>query len=360
MRIERISTRMVSLPVAKPFKIYYGHVIDSIGHVLVEAYSNEGHVGIGYAFMYWMLPILKTAIYELKGLAIGKDPFAVKSIWRDMVAATTQFGPGGLAHFAISAIDVALWDLLGKVVGKPLYLLLGGGREQVPCYYPGFWRSTPASDLGEEAEEARQRGFKAVKMKLGGEGSMEKEIERVRVVREAVGEDISLMVDANQGWSPDFTLKIGERLKEYNIYWIEDPVPYADMEGRSRVAAGLDIPIATGEEQYTKSGFLQLVEHKAADIFNIDLQRVGGITGWLGIASFLEARGLVFTSHLLPEIQCHLIATTEKGLTVEHMPWSFGLFKEEPKVEGGFIQLPKAPGIGLELDEEAIRRYELR
>ncbi|MBI2909012.1 MAG: mandelate racemase/muconate lactonizing enzyme family protein [Chloroflexi bacterium] len=360
LKIQRITTRMVSLPVARPFRIYYGDPVTSLGYVLVQAYSNEGHTGYGYAFLYWKLPILRTAIDELKDVALGRDPFEVRNIWRDMVTATTQFGPGGLAHVAISAIDVALWDLLAKVVGEPLYVLLGGGRDRVPCYYPGFWRSTPASELGAEAEEARQQGFRAVKMKLGGEASLEKEIERVKAVRAAIGDDISLMVDANQGWSADFAIKIGERLKDYNIYWMEDPVPHDDLQGSARVAASLDIPVSTGEGAYTRAELAQMVDHGAGDIYNLDSQRLGGVTGWLRAASFLEARDLRFTAHLFPEIQCHLIASAEKGLTVEHMPWSFALFKEPPKVIDGFIQLPQAPGIGLELDEEAIKRYEVR
>lgn len=362
MHIERISTRLLLIPLAKPYRSSLGRVIDSIGHVLVQAYTNEGHVGTGYAFSLdnRKLPALKAVVDELKDLAIGKDPFAVKSIWRSMVHSAYWFGPGGFMHFAIAAIDVALWDLLGKVTGKPLYMLLGGWREQIPCYYPGFWRSNPTSELGAEAETYRKQGFKAVKMRLGGEGRLEAEIERVRVVREALGENIDLMVDANQAWSPDTALWMGERLKEYNPYWLEDPVAYDDLDGRARVAAGLDIPIASGEEEYTKAGFRQLIEHKAADIFNLDLERVGGVTGWLSIAAFLEARNLPFTAHLVPEIQCHLISATERGLTVEFMPWSFGLYKQPPKVEGGLIQLPKGPGIGLELDEETIKKYEVK
>ncbi|MFH1485697.1 MAG: mandelate racemase/muconate lactonizing enzyme family protein [Chloroflexota bacterium] len=363
MHTERITTRLLALPLEKPYRSSLGRVIDSVGHVLVQAYSSEGHVGTGYAFLlldHRMLIPLKSLVDELKDVAIGKDPFAVKSVWRSMIDATRWLGPGGLANFAICAIDVALWDLLGKVTGRPLYMLLGGWREQVPCYRPGFWRSTPTSEFSEEAESHRRQGFRAVKLRLGGESSLEKEIDRVRTAREALGNDIALMVDANQAWSPEAALWIGQRLQEYEIYWLEDPVAYDDLEGRARVAAALDIPIASGEEQYTKPGFLQLIERKAADIFNLDLERVGGITGWLSIASLLEARNLPFAAHLVPEIQCHLISATEKGLTVEFMPWSFPLYGEALKVEAGLIQLPKGPGIGLELDEESIRKYELK
>lgn len=362
MHIERISTRVVDLPLEKPYLSSLGRVIASIGHVVVEARSNEGHVGIGYAFSMdnSKLPVIKAAVDDLRRFALDKDPFAVKSIWRSMTSNAFWFGPGGLMNFAICAIDVAVWDLLGKITGKPLSLLLGGGREQVPCYRPGFWRSTPTSEFGAEAERFRNEGFGAVKLRVGAEKDLKNEVERVRIAREALGDDMDLMVDANQAWSPDSAIWVGERIKQYNPFWLEDPVAYDDLDGRTRAAAGIDIPIASGEEQYTKLGFLQLIERKAADIFNLDLERVGGITGWLGISAFLEARNLPFSAHLVPEIQCHLLSTTEKGVTVEYMPWSFGLYKEPPKVEGGFLHVPKGPGIGLEIDEAAVKKYEVK
>lgn len=359
MHIEQISTRLLSLPLKKPHRTSRDVVVDSVGHVLVQARTNEGHVGTGYTLsIYRQLPALKAATDELKELAIGKDPFAVRSIWKSMMASASWFGPG-ILYFAISAIDIALWDLLGKVTGKSLSMLLGGWREQVPCYYTGFRRSTPIQGLAEEAADCLRQGFGGVKIKSGGEPTLDKEIERAKTVREALGGDASLMVDPNQAWSPDLAIKMGERLKEHNIAWIEDPVPNEDMDGRSRVAACLDIPIATGEDQFTKTAFLQLIEHKVADIFNVDVQRAGGITGWLDLTAFLEARDRTFAGHHLPEIQCHLMSTTAKGLAIEYVPYSMGLYKEGPKIEGGFIHVPKGPGIGLEIAEEAIERYEL-
>lgn len=362
MRVEAISARVLAIPLDRPFRSSLGWTIDWLGNVLVQARSNEGHVGTGYAFTLDndRLPVLKAAIDSLTPVAVGRDPFEVRAVWRDMMTATAWFRPGGLIHFAIAAIDVALWDLLGKVTGKPLYLLLGGGRDQVPCYRPGFWRSIPTDKLSVEARQYRQEGFRAVKMKLGAHNNMELEIERVRVVREAIGDDVALMVDPNQAWSPDFAVKMGERLREYNPYWIEDPTSYADMDGRAKVAQALDIPIASGEEQFTRRGFLELIEHGAADIFNLDLQKLAGITGWLDVAAFLEARNLPFATHHAPEIQCHLLATTTNGLTIEFMPRSFALYREPPKVVNGMLQVPQGPGIGLDIDEEASKRFEMK
>ncbi|MBI2906858.1 MAG: mandelate racemase/muconate lactonizing enzyme family protein [Chloroflexi bacterium] len=362
MHIESISTRVVDLPLEKPYLSSLGRVMESIGHVLAEARSNEGHVGIGYAFSMdnSKLPVIKAAVDDLRRFAIGKDPFTVKSIWRSMASNAFWFGPGGLMNFAICAIDVAVWDLLGKITGRPLSLLLGGGREAVPCYRPGFWRSTPTSEFGAEAERYRKEGFKAVKLRVGGEKDLNSEVERVRAAREALGNDIDLMVDANQAWSAESALWVGDRIKKYDPFWLEDPVPYEDLEGRSRAAACIDIPIASGEEEYTRRGFLQLIEHEAADIFNLDLERVGGITGWLSVSAFLEARNKPFSCHLVPEIQCHLLATAEKGVTVEYMPWSFGLYREQPRVRDGLMVVPTGPGIGLEIDEAAIKKHEVK
>ncbi|MFH1484986.1 MAG: mandelate racemase/muconate lactonizing enzyme family protein, partial [Chloroflexota bacterium] len=283
-----------------------------------------------------------------------------KSIWQSMVKDTYWFGPAGIITFAISAIDIALWDLLGKITGKPLYVLLGGSRDRVPCYYTGFRRSTPVGELGEEALTMVRQGFTAFKVKLGGEDTLEKEIERVKAVREAIGDGYKVMVDPNQAWTADQTIMIGDSLEKYDIYWLEDPIPYEDMEGRVRVASCLDIPIASGEDIYTRSQFRELAENKAADIFNVDLQRVGGVTGWLDVTSFLEGRALPFAGHWFSEIQCHLFAASQKGLTLEYMPWHFGLYKQTPKIENGLIELPKGPGLGWEIDEEALRRYEAK
>ncbi|MBI2906516.1 MAG: mandelate racemase/muconate lactonizing enzyme family protein [Chloroflexi bacterium] len=361
MRIKSISTRVLSLPADSPFRTSLGVLIRSAGHILIEARSDEGHAGYGYVVsLYGYLKALKSAIEEVRELVVGKDPFAVKSLWRTMMAHTGWFGPAGLMHAAISGIDMALWDLLGKVVDRPLAVLLGSARDKVPCYHVGFWRSTSLPELAKEAELYRDQGFKAVKMKVGGEDHLDKEIERVRVVRGSLGEDIALMVDPNQAWTPDIAISMGERLREYDIYWLEDPVPYDDMDGRARVAECLDIPIASGEEVPNRAGFAQLVVRRAADIFNVDLQRVAGITGWLDVASFLEARNCVLTAHALPEVQCQLIAASPKGLTVEYLTRSAALFKQGPKIDAGFIELPKGPGLGLEIDEEAVKKYEVK
>lgn len=346
---------------SQPYTSSVGWTIGAVGHVMVEARTSEGHIGIGYArsLHNGKLPAIRAAIEDVKRLAIGEDPFAVIRIWREMMANNYWFGPGGLINFAISAIDIALWDLLGQVTGKPLYVLLGGGRQRVPCYYTGFRRSTPADHLGMEAAMLRTQGLTAFKIKVGGEDSLDKEIERVRAVREAIGDDMALMVDPNRAWSADVTIEMGARMEPYNLRWLEDPIPYEDMEGRTRVAACLEVPIASGEDMYTGSQFRDLAEHKAADIFNVDLQRVGGISGWLDVTSFLEGRNLPYAGHWFSEIQCHLFATTEKGLTLEYMPWHFGLHKKKPRIVNGLMELPQGPGIGWEIDEELVKRYEI-
>jgi L-alanine-DL-glutamate epimerase-like enolase superfamily enzyme len=202
-------------------------------------------------------------------------------------------------------------------------------------------------------------GFRQMKMQLAGEPTAMREVERVRVLRESIGEEIDLMGDANQRWNVNQAIEIGRRLEPYHLFWMEDPVAHDDYAGMARVADALTTPIAAGEYHYGITPFRHMLEARSIDVVMIDLLRVGGITPWLKVAGMAEAFNLQVISHVLPEIHVHLIAGIPNGLTVEYMPWTIGLWEETPTIEGGQIVAPQKPGLGLTFDVDALKRYQV-
>jgi L-alanine-DL-glutamate epimerase-like enolase superfamily enzyme len=242
-----------------------------------------------------------------------------------------------------------LWDIQGKAFGKPVYQLLGGFRDRVPTYASGYlWRTYDRKALAEWGPKLVEQGFRAMKFRMGAEDSPTKEIERMKALREAVGDDITLMVDINQGWDVNQAIKVGRAMERYNLYWLEDPVHHLDYNGLARIAAVLDLPIAAGEYVYGLLPFQHLLERQSIDIAMIDLLRAGGLTPWMKIAHLAEGYNVPVVTHLAPEILCHALAAVPNGLYLEHMPWSFELFREVPQVENGQFVLSQKPGLGLE------------
>ena len=213
--------------------------------------------------------------------------------------------------------------------------------------------------LGKAGKRLRDMGFRQMKMQCGSEPTVAASLERVLVVREAVGPDVDLMCDINQLWSVNHAIEVGRRLEPYHLYWLEDPVAHDDYAGLARVADALTTPIAAGEYHYGIVPFRHLLEARSIDVVMIDLVRVGGITQWMKVAGMAEAFNLPVVSHLVPELHVHLVAAIPNGLTVEYMPWTLRLFEETPALEGGRLTVPTKLGLGLAFDQAAIKRYEV-
>jgi L-alanine-DL-glutamate epimerase-like enolase superfamily enzyme len=211
--------------------------------------------------------------------------------------------------------------------------------------------------LAETAPRLVKDGFKAMKFRLGAEPTAAKELERVQVMREAVGPDVTLMIDINQAWDVNQAISIGRHLAEYDIYWLEDPTHFQDYAGLARIADALETPIAAGEYHYGIAPFRHMLEARSIDVVMVDLMRAGGITGWMKVAHMAEAFNLPVVTHLAPEVLMHALAAVPNGTMAEYMPWSLGLFTELPKVEDGELVLPQTPGLGLEFDEAALDKY---
>jgi L-talarate/galactarate dehydratase len=361
MKITRVTTRVLRTPADNPLVVGLPAPTDTREFVTLELGTDQGLVGLGLTFFGGVLTsALKAAVDALAGLIVGDDPTQVEAIAAKLRHAAGSSGPGGIFTLALSAIDIACWDLKGKAVAQSLCALLGGLRDRVPTYASGaLMRPHPVDYLAKAGPRLLDRGFRQMKMQCGSEPTVAASVERVRVVREAIGPDVDLMCDINQLWSVNHAIEVGRRVEPYHLYWLEDPVAHDDYAGLARVADTLVTPIAAGEYHYGIVPFRHLLEARAIDIVMIDLLRVGGITQWMKVAGMAEAFNLPVVSHLVPEIHVHLVAAIPNGLTVEYMPWTLSLFEDTPAIEGGQLVVPTRPGLGLAFDQSAIKRYQV-
>jgi L-talarate/galactarate dehydratase len=361
MKITGAVTRVLRTPADNPLVVGLPAPADTREFVTIELQTDTGLVGIGLTFFGGALtPALKSAVEALAALLVGDDPTQVEAIAAKLRRAAGSSGPGGIFTLALSAIDIACWDLRGKAAGQSVCALLGGLRSRVPTYASGaLMRVHPVDYLAKAGPRLVDMGFRQMKMQCGSEPTVGASVERVRVLREAIGPDIDLMCDINQLWSVHHAIDVARRVEPYHLYWLEDPVAHDDYAGLARVADALTTPIAAGEYHYGIVPFRHLLEARSIDIVMIDVLRVGGITQWLKVAGMAEAFNLPVVSHLVPEIHVHLIAAIPNGLTVEYMPWSLRLFEETPVLARGELTVPSRPGLGLAFDGKAIERYEV-
>ena len=361
MKITSIRTRIVELPADEPLADAPENPHGKRPFVTLELGTGGGVEGLGVTFFGGAITgALKRAVDELGALILGDDPLRPEAIAQKLRNATGYAGPAGVFTLALSAIDMALWDIKAKAANLPLWKLLGGARERVPTYASGaLMRELPLDRAAAAARKLVETGFREVKMQLAlpGETSPEREVERARVIREAVGSNTTLMVDINQRWRPEQAIDIGQRLKEFNLGWLEDVTVADDFAGLARVADALSTPVAGGEYLWGIAPFRHMLEARSVDIVMNDLVRVGGITQWLKVAGMAEAFNLPVVSHLIPEVHVHLIGAIPHGLTVEYMPWLMRLFEEVPRPVKGELVMPSAPGLGLKFDQAVLQRF---
>ena len=360
MKIQQVKINLVRLPLEEPLvgaPPMPGMLRD---FVTVQVLTDDGIEGIGITtFGGKILRTLKTAVEEFGELIKGEDLLRTEHVTGKMRAASAPCGPGGVATLAISAIDIALWDIRGKAFGQSLARLLGGRRERVPAYASGaLTRTTPTDKLEAAASALVKKGYTQIKTQMAVEGlTPAQEIERIRLIRGAVGPEVNLMVDINQRWSVAEAISIGRRVEELGLGWLEDPTAHNDYQGLAKIADALDTPICAGEYLYGIEPHRQTLTHHSVDIAMIDLLRVGGVTQWMKVAGMAEAFNRPVASHLLPEIHCHLIAAVPNGLVVEYMPWTWRLFDDPPVPVNGEMTVPAGPGLGLKFASDLFGKY---
>jgi L-talarate/galactarate dehydratase len=361
MKITHATTRVLRTPADNPLVVGLPAPTDTREFVTLELGTDQGLVGVGITFFGGALTAaLRRAVDSLAPLLVGDDPTRVEAIAAKLRRLAGSSGPGGIFTLALSAIDIACWDLKGKAVGQPVAALLGGLRDRVPTYASGaLMRPHPIDYLAKAGPRLYDMGFRQMKMQCGSEPTVEASVERVRVMREAIGPDVDLMCDINQLWSVNQAIEVGKRVEPYHLFWLEDPTAHDDYVGLARIADSLTTPIAAGEYHYGIVPFRHMLEARSIDIVMIDLLRAGGITQWMKIAGMAEAFNLPVVSHLVPELHVHLIAAIPNGLTVEYMPWTLRLWEETPKLDRGQLVVPTKPGLGLAFDQAALKRYQV-
>ena len=360
----------------------------SRGGLLVEVETDDGITGIGEAGVGGgsTRHVIQN---HLRPMLLGEDPLLIEGLWQKMFARTRQFGRRGIVMNAISGIDIALWDIAGKVAKLPVYRLLGACCDRVEAYASGgfYQEGKSIDDLAGEAEGYRARGFRGMKMKIGRNPSTqthlrhlaanaqmcevepEEDIARVAAVRRALGPQAKLMVDVNCAWSPAFAIEMGRALEPYKLYWIEEPVATDDIDGSARVADALATPIAGYETEIGLYGFRELITRGAVDIVQPDIAWTGGFSEGRRIAALAQAHHLMVAPHafggaVLLAASLHFAASIPNALVLEFDQNPNGLrdelLKEPIRTDGdGMIRLPERPGLGIELDRAAVERYRV-
>lgn len=365
--------------------------------LVVRVTSDDGHVGIGhtdqlsgaFAMDRSGTPKLGNSARivpeALSPILVGKDPMAIESLWQEMFAVTYRhhWSKEGWSHQqvlgAMAAVDMALWDLKGKILGVPVHRLLGSSRNRIACYLAGgYYRDGKTlADLEQEMKVYREQGYQAIKMRVGG-ASLDEDVERVATAREALGPDIKLMVDANEAYDSETAIRAAARFAAYNLYWFEDPARwYEGVEGLKRVAERIDIPLAGGERVVTHWEAANVIDHAGLGFMQFDGMRTGGPSEWLKVAQYCDARGIPMAPHHGPIMHAHLVAAVRNGVFVEVFadPFLYAddearrwvrwdkkreLFAVHPEIENGDMILSDRPGFGFELDEDVVAKCEVR
>jgi len=341
--------------------------------LVVEVFTDDGHVGIGNAALAPQLTKQVIDLY-LKPLLRGQNPWDTEFLWQHMYRKTMAFGRKGIAMIAISALDIALWDILGKSAKQPVYRLLGGRtKPRIPVYASRLY-SVELEELSKEAKRYKSEGFKAMKLRFGwgpadGAEGMQRNVALVRTVREAVGDDIDLMADAYMGWTLDYARRMLPLLEPFHLRWLEEPVTPDEIHGYAELRARGQIPIAGGEHEFTLLGFRHLLEAHALDYIQFDTNRVGGITQARKLAALAEAHSIPVVPHAGQMHNYHVVMASLNSPMAEYFPlvevevgnelfWH--IFDGEPKAKDGFVDLDEnLPGLGLTIKEEAFENFEV-
>src|SRR3954463_6394089 len=361
MKITNVTTETFRWP--RKVVISNGlHTYTHSGMRLVKVETDEGTTGIGVCAVQ---SIVQATIEHLTPLLIGEDPIDVERLWHKMWI-PKLIGRRGLTTRAISGIDIALWDLRAKVAGMPLYKMLGGYRDRMPTYIAGgyYEEGKGLKELQQEMQDNVEMGAKAVKMKIGAV-SIREDAERVKAVREAIGPDVKLLVDANCAYRSYQAIQMARAMEDYDVFWFEEPVAPDDYDGHRRLAESTIIPIATGENEYTRYGFRDLIATGAVPILNADAKVLGGVTEWLKVAALAQAHDLHVAPHGSQDIHVSLVSSISNGLLLEfHRDSTNPLWQTAYKNpltlnDDGTVSPPEVPGAGIDPNYAVLDQYRV-
>ena len=332
--------------------------------------TDEGSVG------FWLGGNREIIENHIRPKLVGEDPLRLERLWQKMYMGTNR-KPVAKGDYikAMSYVDNALWDLVGKILGQPVYRLLGGYSNRVRVYAAGgyYAEGKTIEDLVKEMESNVAEGFTAVKIKVGAWRfgvDMKTDVARVKAVREALGDEIDIMVDANNAWNAYEAIRFAKLVEPYNPYWFEEPVHPDDIEGSLEVRASTVIPVASGENEFTRYGFRDLISRKAVDIVQADPNVAGGLTEIRKIAAMADAYHIHFAPHGGHIVGGHAVAAFPNGLIVECYASKASpyrdpdppprIYDDPVEMKGGWIEIPDRPGFGMKIDEQVAEKYEVK
>lgn len=356
-RIRSVELSSVVLPLSTPIsdaKVLTGRQrpMPEVVLLFAEIRTEQGLEGIGFSYSKrGGGPAQYAHAKEVADLLIGEDPSDIPRLYERLLWAGASVGRSGLATQALAALDISLWDLKAKRAGLPLAKLLGPYRDSVRTYNTsGGFLNAPLEEVTRNAVRSLEAGIGGIKIKVG---HPDPAVDRARVtaVREAIGEDAPLMVDANQQWDRPTALRMGRWLEQFDLVWIEEPLDAYDVEGHRQLADALDTPIATGEMLASVAEHVRLIDARACDIIQPDAPRVGGITQFLRLATLADHAGLQLAPHFAMEIHLHLAAAYPREPWVEHFDWLDPLFEERLETRDGRMLVPDRPGLGITLSQ---------
>jgi L-rhamnonate dehydratase len=342
--------------------------------LVVEVLTDDGLVGIGNAALAPALAKQTIDLY-LKPLLLGQNPWDIEFLWQHLYRKTIAFGRKGVVMAAISALDIALWDILGKAAKQPVFRLLGGRtKARIPVYASRLY-GIELKELAAEARRYKDHGFPAMKLRFGwgpadGASGMQRNLELVRTVREAVGDGIDIMADAYMGWTLDYAKRMLPLLEPFHLRWLEEPIIPDDVRGYAELKAAGRIPTAGGEHEFTSYGFRDLLEARAVDYIQFDTNRVGGITQARKICAMAEAYSIPVIPHAGQSHNYHVVMANLNCPMAEYFPivdvevgnelfWY--IFDGEPRAKQGFVDLDESvPGLGLTIKPDAGENFEIR
>jgi len=335
-----------------------------MGQIVVRVVTEDGLDGFGMTFGE---PVAEYIEKNLAEEVVGKDPLANEDIWNDMFRAIRSSGRKGAAMLAISAIDIAIWDLRGKILGQPIYKLLGGTKRKIPAYASVGFLSMPDDEVVEKSLEYVADGYKTLKIKVGYDNgeNIKADVSRVAKVRRAVGDDIELIVDANGIYDCASAIRFLHAADDLGICLFEEPVHADDIAGLRRIRDAALVPVASGENEYTKYGCRDLLLAEAVDVLQFDITRVGGFTDMVKVSAMTQAWNLKIAPHFWPQVSAHMMSPAPHGLYLEVFPTApserpgGNIITNQPPIIDGHYEIPEAPGLGLDFDLDFLAQYRV-
>lgn len=324
--------------------------------IIVTIETADGLKGRGYSYTIGTGGRATLSMFNehLLSALLGEDSRLVEHLWHRLYGATRATSIGVITALALAAVDTALWDIRAQRAAQPLWMIAGGHRRDVPLYdTEGGWLHISLEELVEGAQASAAKGWKGVKLKVG-KPSIAEDATRIAAVREAVGPDVEIMVDANQSMTSAEAIRRAHAFEPYGLSWFEEPLPADDVSGHVRLAQSTSIPIAVGESMYSAGQFREYLEHGAAGIVQVDVARIGGITPWLKVAHLAETFNVQVSPHFLMELHVSLVAAVPNGRFVEHIPQLRAVTNTEIEIADGYAHAPEAPGLGIDWDDDAL------